>query len=264
MKLRILSWNISYGYGIGSEGLHDYVQRGQSHFEDTLNAMSLFIKNLEIDIALLQEVDFHSHRSHSIQQLDWLARKSGLFYRNELVTWNSLYVPYPGLNPKNHFGRIVSGGGILSKYPIRTLQNDLLPKPRENPRLYNWFYLSRFLQMASIELETHPLSVCNLHLEAFSQDNRELHLIKAQDRLVDYDLDIAGGDFNGQFELSEARQSKWKAYLAPEPTFPSIHADQTLDGFIVKKERFSSVKIQTLNTGTLSDHFPVLLEFSFD
>jgi endonuclease/exonuclease/phosphatase family metal-dependent hydrolase len=262
MKLRILTWNISYAYGIGSEGTSEYVQRGQSHFEDSLNGMSDFIRNLDIDIALLQEVDFDSRRSHHIHQLDWISRKSGLLYRNEIVSWNHPYVPYPGLNPKKQFGRVLSGGGIISKYPLCTIQNDLLPKPRENSRLYNFFYLSRYLQMASVELPVHTLKLCNLHLEAFSEDNRELHLIKLQDRLKDYELDLVGGDFNGRFDLLPQMKDTYTAHLAPEPTFPSLHPDQTLDAFISKNGSFTEIKVQTLNTGTLSDHFPVLIEVS--
>jgi len=259
MKLRILSWNISYGYGMGSEGV-GYHTRIRTHFEDTLNAMSEFLKHVQIDVALLQEVDFHSRRSHFIEELDWLARRSGLLHRQSFVTWDAPYVPYPGLNPKNHFGRIVSGGGILSRYPLEPLHCELLPKPRENSRLYNWFYLSRFLQAVSVQTPVGDLKVCNLHLEAFSAKNREMQLQRLQDRLTENDWSLAGGDFNGEFELREGMSPDWRAYPAPEPTFPSLRPDQKLDGFIVKSGDFSQVTIETLNTGTLSDHFPVLLE----
>lgn len=261
MKLKILTWNLSYAYGLGSEGTAEYFQRTRQHFADSLDAMSAFIKNLEIDIVLLQEVDFHSRRSHYINQLDWLSRKSGLLYRNELVTWNSLYVPFPGVSPKNHFGRIQSGGGILSRFPIRPLQNDLLPKPRENSKLYNFFYLHRFLQMVAVELPERELRLCNLHLEAFSQDNRELHLIKLQDRIKDYEIEIAAGDFNGPCEVLPQFQDHWTAKFPGEPTFPSLHADQILDGAIVQNT-IKDITVQTLNTGTLSDHFPVLFTVS--
>src|SRR4051812_29112696 len=127
MGLKVLTWNISYGYGMGSEGTADYEPRPQTHFESSLNSISELVRNLDIDVVLLQEVDFHAKRSCYLQELDVLARKSGLLYRNEIVTWNAPYIPFPGLNPRRQFGRIVSGGGILSKHAIKPVQMDLLP-----------------------------------------------------------------------------------------------------------------------------------------
>ena len=259
MRLKILTWNLSFAYGNGSEGI-GYIQRPELHFRDSLMAMSELIQEVGADVALLQEVDFKCKRSHYQNQLSELARMSGLLYHHEVVSWDHPYVPYPGLNPKNHFGPIRSGGGILSRFPIHSVYTELLPKPRENLKLYNFFYLNRYLEI----VQTMGLKFCNLHLEAFSQDNRELHLVKLQDRLIDYQIDIAGGDFNGDPKLNEGTEGNWEIHFAPEPTFPTPNPDRTLDGFIVKKKRFSSVKVSTLNSGIVSDHFPVLLEVEID
>ena len=246
---------MSYGYGLGSEGV-GYKTLPLSHFESALDSMSEMIQNVGADIVLLQEVDFYAKRSHYQDQLAELSRKTGLIYHQELVSWDAPYVPYPSLNPKNQFGRVKSGGGILSRFPIKSIQSDLLPKPKENGKLYNFFYLNRYLQMVEIE----GYRICNLHLEAFSMDNRELHLVKLQNRLVDFNLDIAAGDFNGTATLLDSVKDQWTAYFAPEPTFPSPNPDQTLDGFILKNQRFKKIEVKTLNSGTVSDHFPVLLE----
>ena len=259
MRLKILTWNISYGYGIGSAGTSAYEPLPVSHFESSLDSMSELIRNTNVDIAFLQEVDFHAKRSHYSDQLGQLARKSGLLYRNECVSWDSPYVPYPGLNPKRQFGPTRSGGGIISRFPIQPVLSELLPKPRENGRLFNWFYLHRYLQMVEIQ----GLKLCNLHLEAFSPDNRELHLVKLQNRLIDYDLDIAGGDFNGDILLSSEIEQKWKDEPTPEPTYPSINPTDFLDGFVVKKNKFKSYQVTRLESGSVSDHFPLLLELEF-
>ena len=276
MKLKILTWNISYGYGLGSEGTTGYTQRPVAHFESALESMSEFLRQQKIDIALLQEVDFNSSRSHHLNQLDTLARQSGLLYRDELISWNSPYVPYPGLSPKNHFKKVVSGGGILSRFPIERVLHELLPKPKENSNLYNFFYLNRYLQIVKIK----NLTLMNLHLEAFSKENRELHLVKAQGRLADYQIDIAGGDFNGPVNLLSQFKEGWAEHPAPNPTFPSDHPTETLDAFILKKNlrevtpsalnsnvnsnmsspKINSAKIRVLETGLISDHYSLLLE----
>lgn len=263
MKLKFLTWNISFAYGPGSDGvshqnLPPYQQLPTSHFESGLRAISQFIKDMDIDIAFLQEVDFNSKRSGHVNQLDFISRTSGLDYRLPIVSWDKEYVPYPGLNPKNHFGKVVSGGGVISKYPLHLIQNNFLPKPRENHFLYNFFYLKRYLQLFKVALPQGEINCANLHLEAFSQDNRELHLIRLQDRLLDYDLAVSGGDFNGPAELSEDKKKKWELHMSPLPSFPS--QNEILDGWITNKSSVKVIKISTLDTGTISDHLPVLLE----
>jgi endonuclease/exonuclease/phosphatase family metal-dependent hydrolase len=263
MKLKFLTWNISFAYGPGSDGikhsnLPPYRQLPASHFESGLRSISNLIKDLDIDVAFLQEVDFDSRRSCYMNQLDWISRTSGLNYRLPIVSWDKEYVPYPGLNPKNHFGKVVSGGGVISKFPLTLIQNQLLPKPRENSVLYNYFYLKRYLQLFKVILPGTEINCANLHLEAFSQDNRELHLIRLQDRLQDYDLAISGGDFNGSATLSESCMKKWELNMSPLPSFPQ--ANEILDGWITKKDVIQIEKITTLDTGTISDHLPLLIE----
>jgi endonuclease/exonuclease/phosphatase family metal-dependent hydrolase len=261
MKLKILTWNISYGYGLDSEGTRFYEQRPPEHFESALNSMSDVIQQQGVDIALLQEVDFDSARSHHVNQLAYLARRSGLFYRNELVSWDFPYVPYPGLNPKNQFGKVVSGGGIISRFPIETVLHEKLPKPKENSKLYNLFYLYRYLQIVKIQ----NLNFMNLHLEAFSMENRELHLVKMQDRLADFDITVAGGDFNGHVSLLPQFETGWTAFPSPTPTFPSNEPVETLDAFVTKnKLAVRASQIQVLNTGTTSDHFPLFIELDVE
>jgi endonuclease/exonuclease/phosphatase family metal-dependent hydrolase len=279
--LKILTWNLSYAYGLGSEGIsqwgHRYVQKGRDHFEFSLNAMGDLIRRLGVDIVLLQEVDFNSARSHHLNQMEWLSRRSGLLYRDKIVSWDHPYVPYPGLHPKNHFRSVRSGGAILSRFPIEPLQHDLLTKPRENSRIYNSFYLNRYLQIVRVLLPSIPphhqprtLHLLNCHLEAFSEDNRALHWLRLSERLVDFDIDLAGGDFNGQPDLHPLATSGWSGHAAPDPTFPAHRPELFLDGFVLRRQTQSQIKVITLkklevlDTGDLSDHRPVYFELDLE
>lgn len=272
MKLKIMTWNISYAYGLGSDGVSSketagYVPHTLEQYENHLKQISDVISAEQPDIVLLQEVDFNSSRSHHVNQLEELSRTSGLIYREGLVSWDFPYVPYPGLSPKNHFGKVVSGGGILSRYPIIPVQDDLLPKPKENSRAYNLFYLARFIQTVQIQPspEFKALTLANLHLEAFSKENRELHLIKLQNRLIDYSIDLAGGDFNGAIKLSETTvKTGWTDQVAKDPTFPSNQPTEFLDGFVIQKNRINFKTPRALNVGTASDHLPVVIEIDFN
>ncbi len=256
MGLKILTWNISYAHGNGSEGTPGWRRHPAVHYENTLSAMATLIRNTGTDIALLQEVDFDSSRSFRRNQLDTLARRSGLIHRSHCTSWDLPWVPYPGWNPLNHFGRIRSGGGILSRFPIKSLQNDLLPKPRENPEWYNRLYLHRYFQM----VETGGLRIVNLHLEAFSQENRKLHLLRLDERIRDFTPDLCGGDFNGSIDVHEDLSHEFEAIPSPGPTYPTPEPHERLDGFILKKSRFKPLRVEVPDTGTFSDHFPVLIE----
>jgi endonuclease/exonuclease/phosphatase family metal-dependent hydrolase len=256
--MKILTWNIAYGYGLGSEGsspAHPYRPKDRAHFETALQSMAELIRTVDPDIALLQEVDLGSHRSHNHNQLEVLAASTGLPHHQPIVSWDIPYLPYPGVNPLHHFGKVVSGGGILSKKPIRLIQEDLLPQPSEYNPVYRMLYLHRYLPI----VETSDLKICNLHLEAFSTANRALHLAELQDHLVDHDIDVAGGDFNGEFSLKSEREEDWVARPCALASFPSDQPAQKLDGFIVKRTRFSHVRVETLDAGVVSDHLPSVL-----
>jgi endonuclease/exonuclease/phosphatase family metal-dependent hydrolase len=263
MKLRFLTWNISFAYGPGSDGIQKpnrpaYRHLPLSHFQSGLASICQVIKDQQIDVAFLQEVDFDSDRSHHQNQLDILSRTSGLNYRLPIVSWDLPYVPYPGLNPQHHFGKTVSGGGVISRFPMRSIQNQLLPKPRENSFAYNLFYLSRYLQIFKLILPEQEHNCINFHLEAFSQDNRELHSIRLQDRLLDYGVAIAGGDLNGSLALKPEREKDWTLKMTPEVSFPETK--ERLDGWILHQHRVQVLSMSTLDTGTVSDHLPVLME----
>jgi endonuclease/exonuclease/phosphatase family metal-dependent hydrolase len=83
--------------------------------------------------------------------------------------------------------------------------------------------------------------------------------VRLQDRLTEYELDLAGGDFNGSALLRDEVQESFQTHTPPKATFPSDAPMQPLDQFILKKGKFSSVRIEVPDTGTLSDHLPVLL-----
>ena len=127
--------------------------------------------------------------------------------------------------------------------------------------LYNSFYLSRYLQIVEVQHPEKKFRVMNLHLEAYSKENRELHLIKVQDRIRDFEVDISGGDFNGAMTLlPETEQAGFKMLAAPQATFPSASPTQVLDGFILNQNHWRLESIQTQMTGLISDHFPVVIQ----
>lgn len=172
-ELTVISWNIHYGGGPTLE-----VGRGQSRAEVVgfLDEIAAFIRESGADIAALQEVDRSAVRSYDIDQLAWLQEATGLPYAAWTPTWQAGWVPHPGLNPKDHIGRVESGQIVLSRFPLRNAQHIRLPQPPQSVPLYNRFYLHRHLTDVTANLGPGiDLRIVNAHLEAFHSANRQAH-----------------------------------------------------------------------------------------
>jgi endonuclease/exonuclease/phosphatase family metal-dependent hydrolase len=172
-EVTVATWNIHYGGGPTLE-----VGRGQSRAEvvENLDAIAAEIRSWDADIVALQEVDRSAIRSYDIDQLAWLQRATGMPYAVWTPTWDARWVPHPGLNPKMHIGRVLSGQAILSRYPLTAAQHVRLPQPEQAGTLYNSFYLHRHLTEVTAQLgPAVNLRIINAHLEAFEPVNRMDH-----------------------------------------------------------------------------------------
>jgi endonuclease/exonuclease/phosphatase family metal-dependent hydrolase len=212
-ELVVATWNI--GFGGGPDGMptdrHD-----AASVRARLDAIALalregtatrlgwrFRRSLEgstpgpADLVFLQEVDRPSDRSGGIDQFAYLADAVGLPYACFVTTWNLNWLPYPSWPPSRHLGRIHSGQAILSRYPIRDCTRVELPQPDEYPRWYRRFFLHRSLQVATIDAGGRALTAVNVHLEAFSQPNREDQATRLRDLVAGLEGPlVVAGDFN--------------------------------------------------------------------
>ena len=290
-NLKVVVWNLSWAYGWGSEGSGD--ARPKAHFETTLAKMGEVLKAVSPDLVLMQEVDLGSARSHDIHQAEALARAVGLPWVAEAVSWQANYLPFPYWPPKNHFGRLRSGGAIISRYPITKNVVELYPKPEDNSFLYNLGYLFRYLQQAEIEIDGRSVPIFNAHLDAFSTKNRQAHAGHIARRLakVRSPFVLLGGDFNtvppestvrsGYPDEPHARHEddttlprlravpglqdtlSSEAFVASEEeffTFPSHAPNRKLD-FILSGTGYEVVSFRVMKeAGDLSDHLPVFAE----
>ncbi|MBX2810826.1 MAG: endonuclease/exonuclease/phosphatase family protein [Myxococcales bacterium] len=195
-QITVVTWNIAWAYGWGSSGTGN--ARPESHFRQTLAEMGRALQAWNPDIILLQEVDFHCTRSHYIDQAEFLARSTRLPFIAKGTSWRANWVPFPYWPPANHFGEMLSGGAILSRYPITEHTIETVDKPTDHPWLYRWFYPFRYHQKAILKTPMGPILVYNVHTEAFHQENRILHAKQLANRLIFelLPLSIVGGDLN--------------------------------------------------------------------
>lgn len=225
--ITVVVWNIAWGYGWGSEG--NGLAKPASHFEGSIKKLGAQLAALGADIALIQEIDFGSDRSGNFDQAQVIAEIAKLPFVAAAPSWSANYIPFPYWPPKEHFGRMRSGGAILSRFPIEINTVQLLEKPSEYPFYYNLFYLFRYLQHAQIRIGTETVQVYNTHLEAFKEKNRV-----EQARMVEKILArdgagsaMFGGDFNA-VPAEATQKSNYADEQAPKMTVTGHETDDTV------------------------------------
>jgi endonuclease/exonuclease/phosphatase family metal-dependent hydrolase len=193
--IKILTFNIGFLYGEGSEGT-GYELRDEAYYEKSLDKFSSEIKAWDADIVCLQEVDLGASRSHNINQALYVAKKAGYPYVAEAATWLSNYIPFPYWPIKNNFGKMRSGGAILSRYPLIGHEVISLAKPMSQPWWYNLFYLHRYFQKVTVDIDGNKFKLINLHLEAFDKEDRKSQIEKLVSIIGQDKTDLITGDFN--------------------------------------------------------------------
>lgn len=285
--IKVQTWNLGWLFGVGSEGA-GYEVRDKFYFEDKMNRLVQEIKKSSADIVCLQEVDFDSHRSHHVNQAQYLAQKANYPYVAEALSWESNYVPFPYWPFARHFGRIKSGGAILSKYPIISHEVEFLRKPLSQPWWYNLFYPHRYFQKVVIEAGEKKLKIFNLHLEAFDKADRRSQVELLARRVKEEKVQIVAGDFNmvppsatkrskflnskddyeNDFSYQEMLKSELlevipdNIYALDESlyfTFPSSRPNRRLD-YIFYDKSLKMIKAEVLPSA-LSDHLPLKASF---
>ena len=287
--IKVLTFNIGFLYGKGSEG-SGYEHRDLDYYEKSLIKVSNDFIRWNADIVFLQEVDFESSRSHFIDQATFIAKKAGYPFVAQAVSWEANYIPFPYFPIKNNFGRMKSGGAILSKYPLDVHEFTLLKKPLSQPWWYNLFYLHRYFQKVTVTIGDKSFKLVNLHLEAFDKNNRREQLELLNSEIGKTKFDLIAGDFNmvptgalkkskffneddyendGSYDLMK-RSSLLEVipeeiYLKDEQrffTFPSWSPDRRLD-YIWYQPSLKMMKAEVLSSAS-SDHLPLMATFQIN
>jgi endonuclease/exonuclease/phosphatase family metal-dependent hydrolase len=285
--IKFQTWNLGYLFGEGSEGT-TYIPQSKSFYEEKLNQLAIEIRDSSPDVICLQEIDFESNRTSFIDQAQYLAIKANYPYVAEVVSWEANYVPFPYWPLDRNFGRMKSGGAILSKYPIISHEIDLLKKPLSQPWWYNAFYPHRYFQKVEIEIGEKKFRIINVHLEAFDKVDRKEQVELLANKVQTEKIDIVAGDFN-MLPTSASKKSKFRnpredyendssyeamltsglsevipesIYSLDEPrylTFPSSLPDRRLD-YIFYENGLKMIKAEILPSA-LSDHLPLKATF---
>jgi len=278
----VMSYNIGYLSGMTN---NLPMKPGKPLFEKNMETFLQLVKEVQPDFIGFQEIDFHSRRSHYINQLRTIAEKSDYTCAAKAINWDKRYVPFPYWPPSIHFGRMLSGQAVLSRRPILSAKRIVLQKPKNQPFYYNTFYLDRLVQVVTVKIDSKDLIILNVHLEAFEQETRETQakrvlniyrslkddypvLLMGDFNCVPPDaarkknfLDEPGTDFSNDKTIEVFFKEKSLSRASPAFTYPADKPNRKLDYIFYNHDKIKLIHafVPKINS---SDHLPVVMQFA--
>jgi len=274
----LLTYNIGYLSGMTN---NEAVKRNRSLFDSNLQNAQNLIKQLQPDIVCFQEIDYESSRSYEVNQEEALT-KTGYTYTARAINWDKKYVAFPYWPISMHFGKIVSGQSVLSKYPIESQQIDTLAKVATAPFFYNAFYLERLAQIIKVKVNKRDIIVINVHLEAFDHETRRIHTLKVLELYKKYSRNypvILCGDFNSSPDEHDPtidillQAGIATADLLPssiktgnfDKTYNSLNPSERLDYIFYTADKIKLLESKLVKEARqISDHLPLWARFRFE
>lgn len=267
----IITYNVGYLSGMTN---NLPVAKPKELFDKNQKKVERELKKANADIVAFQEIDYKASRSYEVNQEDEFA-KLGYNYVAKAVNWDEHYVPFPYWPPTMHFGKIVSGQSIISKYKLKNHERIVLERVPDNPFYKDALYLERLAQVVKVVLDGKEIVVINTHLEAFDKITRVKqlnHVIDIFKKHAETHPTILLGDFNSDpkykdpainkmFDLSgvgNAAFSKDNYDL----TFDTKDPFERLDYIFYTENTIEYVSGKVLKTfEQASDHLPVEMKF---
>lgn len=234
-----ISYNINFGMGRSFKR-----QSGidKESFLKRLDGIAAILKKENADIVFLQEVDFHSRRTHYIDQAIYLAKKAEYPY----IAKAPLLIEKFHLNFQNRPGPINFGLAILSKLPLYENVCRIFDFPKEMPFYLKWLFIPHGAQIVLAKYHDRMITLINVHLEPWSQHKREKEAMEIAYWLQEIPSPIIlAGDFNCQ---PPETQNKTSQFLLDAPWFIKRSAwdldnEKTISALRQVKD-FNDIKMQ--------------------
>ncbi len=285
----IVSYNIGYLSGLAN---NTTTKPERAFFEANLQRAIAALKSVSPDIVGFQEIDFGANRSYDVNQMDVITQALEMNAGAIAISWDKNYLPFPYWPPSAHFGKILSGQAMVSRYPIEQNSRLVLERVADESLIYKAFYLERLAQVVQISLDGQPLVVISVHLEAFDEATRVSQTRFVRSLAEEYAETlpvIIMGDFNSalnrgtfvtatgenlgetQFSIKEMLASEqFASAVAPSAwsgenvTFPTDSPEYKLDYIFYTPSTIEVIQNKVLVTaGESSDHFPLMMQFRF-
>ncbi|MDQ0430721.1 endonuclease/exonuclease/phosphatase family metal-dependent hydrolase [Planomicrobium stackebrandtii] len=248
--VKVMSFNIAHG--LGMDGIVD-LEKTAEVIEDSCAT-----------IVALQEVDrYFSDRSSFVDQVEWLSERLGMY---AAYGANMNFAPEDSERPNRQYGNM-----ILSKYPIKYVENHLLTQvhcPFGNNE-------QRGILETVIEVDGIYLSVFNTHLALKDEE-----LVVSVDEILaitgkSHFPRIIAGDFNAtasnvhmqklskHFQDAFLKMKRGDAYTYPSPYVnkdtTEVFWPATRIDYILADSEVDVVQVAVIETA-VSDHLPIVAD----
>jgi endonuclease/exonuclease/phosphatase family metal-dependent hydrolase len=279
--LSVMTYNVGWLSGMTN---NLPVDRDEALYVQNLRDARSLLNEYHPDIIGFQEIDVFAKRSFYYNQPDSLGINLEYLNGSLAVNWDKKYVPFPYWPFQYHFGKLISAQYVMSNLEI--LENDyvVLPKPVNAPFYYNAFYLDRLIQKTWVKTSKGELLVMNVHLEAFDQETRIMHVDAVIEEYLKYADELPVlliGDFNSRamgsegplnesarkmFEVSGVGVAIADSMFAIDPirnyTFSSGDPVEKIDYIFYNTKYIKKLDAKVVQeAGEASDHFPVWMQF---
>lgn len=267
----IVTYNIGYLSGMTN---NKAIEKPKALFEENLKKVITETKAINPDIIAFQEIDYSASRSYEVNQQNEIS-KLGYNYVAEAVNWDERYVPFPYWPPTMHFGKVVSGQSIISKYPLKDHKRIVLERVADSPFYRDLLYLERLAQIVKVTLNEQEVILINVHLEAFDKATtvNQFHaVLQLFNTYKNTYPTILLGDFNSKatdkeaaiqeiFAMEDVGNAAFNSEN-PAKTFNSKDSYKRIDYIFYTKNSIEYIDGKVLNQfGRASDHLPVEMRF---
>lgn len=267
----IVTYNIGYLSGMTNNLA---VESPKEFFDVNMAKVVSEIKEVKPDIMAFQEIDFDASRSYNVNQEEEIS-KLGFNYRAQTINWDERYLPFPYWPISMHYGKVVSGQSIISKYPLKEQQRIVLQRVADAPFYRDAFYLERLAQVVKVVLNGKEVVVINIHLEAYEKETRAKQfeeVLAIFNQYKEIYPTILLGDFNARARDENAVVQKIFAMKAIGSaasdmnnlgnTFNSKDPSKRIDYIFYTKNSIEYISGKVLNQfGQASDHLPLEMKF---
>ena len=267
----IVTYNIGYLSGMTN---NLPLEKSKELFDKNLQTVLKETKKIHPDFIAFQEIDYNSNRSYFVNQQNEIA-KLGYNYIAEATNWDKTYVPFPYWPMKMHFGKVVSGQSVLSKFPIKNHQRIVLQRVVDIPFYRDALYLERLAQVVEVAKNDKTLIIINVHLEAYDVTTRAKQfdeVLALFNSYKDKVPTILLGDFNSEarnkssiihqlFTMQNVGNAAFKSDVILN-TFSSENPQKRIDYIFYTKNSIEYISGSVLTQfGDASDHLPLEMKF---
>lgn len=267
----IATYNIGYLSGMTN---NRPVPKPKDLFDTNLEKVKKEIKNVSPDIIAFQEIDYNASRSYHINQEEEIA-KLGYNFTARAINWDKHYLPFPYWPISMHFGKVISGQSIVSKFPLANQERIILSRAEDAPFYRDAFYLERLAQVVKVTVNQIEIVLINVHLEAFDKPTRVKQfneVLAIFNKFKDQYPTILLGDFNSRArDKSAAIQQLLNSDKIGNAAFTKNNIANTfdtkspyerIDYIFYTKKSIEYVSGSVLNNfEQASDHLPVYMKF---